>query len=796
MRFKFSLQSVLVSLCIFLCTSIFAASHVKGHHGSKAVPQPSNCITPAFSQTGNAWWTQVSLKLTNNCNQDVDFQNSTITYNNDANINTNFWGTFDPISYPDNNLQITSQQISAGNYLASFSLHIPENDWSNSILPKGRSITIQYGISADVNKPTYDASSVKVYVDGTQPVQAGEINLTNITAQPAGVTQPYAIVNVVNNGQVITKAQLPWSGAQLIGSLAPGSYILEPENVKDSQGITYQGTASPVSVNVVANQRANATISYLAIQQFGKIQIQLGALPTALAGYTLNPSVTLTRMDTGSSTTQTIPWNTSTVVSQLANNISYSFTTPIINFNNQICTGSFVPATLMSNAITPPTTSLSFACTGVKLAKVNVNVTGLPSTLTSLDVTFTPSNGANPVTKNISLSNGQGTASVDLMEGVVYNVSSTSISGYSALFNPQPLTATANATETVTYQQQSGGRIIGYVPGWKTPPTATELANAGYTHMMIAFGVFSTTKPGEIVNAFDTVTKSYIDSLHSVGIKAILSLGGALTSIPDTSVDFHQVLQLAASPAAFQQTMVASIKNFVATYGFDGIDIDIEHGLGTGGTFEQPTGDIGVMASILKQLHNESPNLLITLTPQVANISATSGFDGTWGNYASLVMQTHDILSWVGIQLYNTGCAFGIDQVCYDPNAVNTPNFSVAMATDLLANWPAVDPLGRRTGFQPYISYLNPSQVVVGYPAPDAQGNSDGRPVTPNTTIKRAIQCLRTATAGSNSCGTYVPPKAYPGIGGVFNWEVTYDQNNSFKFAKELKACVVNGNCN
>jgi hypothetical protein len=118
------------------------------------------------------------------------------------------------------------------------------------------------------------------------------------------------------------------------------------------------------------------------------------------------------------------------------------------------------------------------------------------------------------------------------------------------------------------------------------------------------------------------------------------------------------------------------------------------------------------------------------------------------------------------------------------------------MATDLLANWPAKNSAGQPTGFQPYISMLNPSQVVLGYVAPNASGSGDGAPSIPNATIKRAIQCLRTATAGSNSCDTFIPPAAYSTIGGVFDWQINNDQNNNFNFATGLQNCVLKGNCN
>ena len=349
-------------------------------------------------------------------------------------------------------------------------------------------------------------------------------------------------------------------------------------------------------------------------------------------------------------------------------------------------------------------------------------------------------------------------------------------------------TSSVNTVVQAKTDKSNENRIIGYLPGWKTPPAASDLAAAGYTHIIIAFGVFSTKNPGQLVSAFDTVNKDYITALHNAGIKVLLSLGGASSSIPDTTTNFHDALTLAKSPEAFQQVFIQSLETFKTQYGFDGFDFDIEQGLTAGGTFTTPQGDIAVLANIINSLHAKYPDLLLTLVPQVANIAATQGYSETWGNYSALVMQTHASLAWVGIQLYNTGCAYGIDGFCYDPNNTSSPDFSVAMATDLLTNWPKYDSAQRLTGFQPYISYLKPTQVVLGYPSPNAQNQSDGSPVTPTSTIKQAIQCLKTGIAGPNSCGTYVPPKDNINgtFGGVFNWEVTYDQANGFKFAKDF----------
>lgn len=350
-----------------------------------------------------------------------------------------------------------------------------------------------------------------------------------------------------------------------------------------------------------------------------------------------------------------------------------------------------------------------------------------------------------------------------------------------------------------TQSEQKTGKIIAYLPGWSTPPAAEDLAAAGYTHVIVAFGVFSTITPGQIVSAFDSVTPAYIKSLQTAGIKVLLSLGGASTNIVNTTVNFHSVLEKVSDPQCFTEEFVSSVEDMLTQYGFDGVDIDIEHGLIGAGSFVNPTGDIAVMANILHTLHNKHPNILLSLAPQMSNISPTRGFGDTWGNYASLVMQTAPILSWVGIQLYNSGCCLGIDNVCYGFDPSHPEKYVdtyVAMATSLLEDWPVKDRANRATGFQPYMSYLKSSQIVLGFPAVDKNGVTDNAsPVANMSAVKRSINCLRTATTSSTSCHTYTVPRPYPNIGGVFEWQVTYDQSNDYYFAKSLKKCVMSGNC-
>lgn len=783
-------------LSMSLGAACFVSPGIYAQTGPTSTAQPTTCIASQFTATGSPYWKSIVLKLTNNCGKTVDFQNATVSYQSKTPVNTNFWGDFSPLAYPDNALNITSQAQGDGKYLATMTMHFPTYSASSTQLPAGKAIQLKYGVSSH----DYVEGSANVYLSGAV-VGSGSLALKNNSTKPANVTQTYALVHLSLNGQNVKDIQAAWGTTITVSGLSAGTYALSSDNLTASNGTVYKGSLSPTSVVIVADKTVNASISYAAVPPpptEGKINIKLGVQSPELVGYSANPSVLITQSPNGNTQSKTVTWNNTTSVGQLTDGGTYNLSSAPINYNGYNCAPTLNPALVIARSSTIPLSTLSYQCAPVNQTSINVQVSGAPATLASLKLNFMPTNNTAAVTQTVNLSNGAGTASAQLAEGMIYNVTADSVAGYSPSISPQPFTATANANLAISFTKlaDNGGRIITYIPGWKTPPSAQALVNAGYTHVMIAFGVFSTSTPGVITPAFDTVTKTYIQSLHQAGIKVILSLGGASSSVPNTTTDFHQVLASASSPEAFKQTFITSLKGLITNYGFDGFDIDIEHGLNGGGTFSQPQGDIAVLASIINTMYAQNPGLLITLTPQVANIAATSGFDGTWGNYASLAMQTHDSLAWVGIQLYNTGCAYGINQVCYGADPTSSPDFSVAMATDLLANWPAKLANGANTGFQPYISYLKPSQVVIGYPAANANGASDGAPATPTSTIKRALQCLKTAVASSTSCGNYVPPKAYGAIGGVFNWEVTYDQNNNFKFATDLKNCVINGVCN
>src|SRR5688572_9186580 len=99
------LRLVLLNVTVLFSTSTLA----KQPSDSALVPPPITCIASDFSAIGGSDWKTITLTLINKCGQTIDFQNSTITFQNSVRLQTNFWGNFHPLSYPDNNLQITSE---------------------------------------------------------------------------------------------------------------------------------------------------------------------------------------------------------------------------------------------------------------------------------------------------------------------------------------------------------------------------------------------------------------------------------------------------------------------------------------------------------------------------------------------------------------------------------------------------------------------------------------------------------------------------------------------------------------
>lgn len=132
--------------------------------------------------------------------------------------------------------------------------------------------------------------------------------------------------------------------------------------------------------------------------------------------------------------------------------------------------------------------------------------------------------------------------------------------------------------------QTTSPELIGYWHNWNDPNAPSIPLNqidSRYTLVDIAFAVpvvGTDFKMDFIPDQFSSATfLSHVQALQSQGKKVIISIGGAATYISLDNI-------------SERDTFIATMGNILTTYGFDGIDIDLEGSSVsvTGGTIAAP----------------------------------------------------------------------------------------------------------------------------------------------------------------------------------------------------------------
>uniref|UniRef100_A0A7S0ZRP6 chitinase n=1 Tax=Noctiluca scintillans TaxID=2966 RepID=A0A7S0ZRP6_NOCSC len=203
---------------------------------------------------------------------------------------------------------------------------------------------------------------------------------------------------------------------------------------------------------------------------------------------------------------------------------------------------------------------------------------------------------------------------------------------------------------TETSVPEIGKAIIGYWGSASDLPKESQLAEAlqrGYNVIAVAFGdTLGADGSFQIhTNLGAPPTKSEISRTAGVSGDSwqyILSFGGQNAAGPYvTDVDGYV--------SGFMKTYEAAQEQ----YGFDGIDIDIETGMGT--------QLLKALRQIFQQLH--AKNQVISMAPQPLNIdpAEVSVFmEGAYNCYVPLVDTTIiDSVTYVAVQLYNNAMPLG-----------------------------------------------------------------------------------------------------------------------------------------
>ncbi|MFF9362208.1 chitinase [Streptomyces griseoluteus] len=243
---------------------------------------------------------------------------------------------------------------------------------------------------------------------------------------------------------------------------------------------------------------------------------------------------------------------------------------------------------------------------------------------------------------------------------------------------------------------------------------AVAFADATSTPGAVSFSLDSAGLNGYTVDQF----KADIKAKQAAGKKVIVSVGGERGTV-------------AVSDTASANNFANSVYSLMQTYGFDGVDIDLENGL-------NPT----YMTQALRSLSSKAgSSLIITMAPQTIDMQSTSG------SYFQTALNIKDILTVVNMQYYNSGSMLGCDGKVYSQGSVD---FLTALACIQLEGG------------------LAPSQVGIGVPA-STRGAGSGY-VAPSV-LNSALDCLAKGTG----CGSFKPPRTYPDLRGAMTWSTNWD---------------------
>ncbi|MET9851071.1 chitinase [Streptomyces ossamyceticus] len=243
---------------------------------------------------------------------------------------------------------------------------------------------------------------------------------------------------------------------------------------------------------------------------------------------------------------------------------------------------------------------------------------------------------------------------------------------------------------------------------------AVAFADATSTPGAVTFNLDSAGLGGYTVDQF----KADLRAKQAAGKKVIVSVGGERGTV-------------AVNNAASATNFANSVYSLMQTYGFDGVDIDLENGL-----------DATYMTQALRALSAKAgPSLVLTMAPQTIDMQSTSNA------YFRTALNVKDILTVVNMQYYNSGSMLGCDGKVYGQGSVD---FLTALACIQLEGG------------------LAPSQVGLGLPA-STRGAGSGY-VAPSV-VNNALDCLARGT----NCGSFKPPRTYPDLRGAMTWSTNWD---------------------
>ncbi|KAF0713376.1 hypothetical protein As57867_004365, partial [Aphanomyces stellatus] len=241
-----------------------------------------------------------------------------------------------------------------------------------------------------------------------------------------------------------------------------------------------------------------------------------------------------------------------------------------------------------------------------------------------------------------------------------------------------------------------------------------------------------------------------VADLKAAGKTVVLSIGGEKGSV--TLADVTQTANF-----------VNSLYSIIQTYGFDGIDLDLENGVSVGAPIVQ-----NIIAGVKQLKQKVGPTFYLSMAPEHPYVQGgLAQWGGLWGSYLAIIDGLRDELTQLHVQYYNNNGFLYPDGRYLREGTVDG---LVGGSLMLLEGFSAQN--GNGFKFNP----LRADQVSFGVPSGP---RSAGQGFVTQEVVTRTLTCL---TQGVG-CDTIKPKKLYPDYRGVMTWSINWDRFDKFVFS-------------
>ncbi|UII19361.1 Ig-like domain-containing protein [Fulvivirga ligni] len=295
-----------------------------------------------------------------------------------------------------------------------------------------------------------------------------------------------------------------------------------------------------------------------------------------------------------------------------------------------------------------------------------------------------------------------------------------------------------------------------------------DVINIAFAEPTTVHGSSMTFTPDNSIYSSTQEFKNDVAYLQNQGKKVLISIGGANGAIDVSS---------SGDASAFSSSMI----NIINTYGFDGMDIDLEGSslsLGAGDSdFRNPVSAkiVYFIQGAQTVINNYGNDFVLSMAPETAFVQGGySTYAGIYGAYLPVIYALRNQMDYIHVQHYNSGCMLGLDGMCYSQS---TADFHVAMAEMLLQGFPVA---GNPVDFPA----LRQDQVAIGLPAsPSAAG---GGYTTPANVHKALDYLIKGIPFGGNY--SLRSSSGYSNFRGLMTWSINWDINYGYEFSNNHRA--------